>query len=63
MARMSIEEKCAIVRRLHNVHTRDDLGDDEEAIIQLQHDVEELLSTVALLLNDSSPSKTRTLRT
>lgn len=51
MARMSIEEKCAVIRQLHAVHEREDLGDDENALVQLQHDVDELLAVAALLLS------------
>lgn len=50
MARMTIPEKQAIVAALHDVHERDDLGDDAEALVQLQHDLDELLSTADFFL-------------
>jgi len=49
--RMRVDEKFAIVRQLHNIEGRDDLGDDEEALVQLQHDLDQLLATAALLLS------------
>jgi hypothetical protein len=52
MARMPLTTKQEVVRLLHDVHERHDLGEDEAALIQLQHDLEELLSTAAALLGD-----------
>lgn len=52
MTRMTIPEKQAIVAALHDVHEREDLGDDVEALVQLQHDLDELLATAASLLGD-----------
>lgn len=52
MARMPLMAKQEVVRLLHDIHERHDLGDDEVALIQLQHDVDELLARGADLLGD-----------
>lgn len=52
MARMPLVAKQEVVRLLHDIHDRHDLGEDEAALIQLQHDFDELLSTAAALLGD-----------
>lgn len=52
VARMTIPEKQAIVAAIHDVHERNDLGDDEVALIYLQHELEELLSRADALLGD-----------
>lgn len=52
MARMSLTTKQEVVRLLHTIHERHDLEDDEAALIQLQHDLDELLSQAAALLGD-----------
>lgn len=50
MARMTLTMKQEIVRQLYDVHERNDLGDDEAALVQLQHELDELLATAAALL-------------
>jgi hypothetical protein len=49
---MSLPAKQEVVRMLHGIHERHDLGEDEAALIQLQHDVDELLARAAELLAD-----------
>lgn len=52
MARMSLIAKQEVVRLLHDIHERHDLGEDEELLVQLQHELDELLATAAALLGD-----------
>jgi hypothetical protein len=51
MARMTVEEKIELIRQLHDVHERLDLGGDQFPLIQLQHELEELLSYGSSLLS------------
>ena len=50
MAQLPLTEKLEVVRRLHDVHEHPTLADDED-LIQLQHDLDELLATGSVLLN------------
>jgi hypothetical protein len=50
MARMSLDQQLDTVRRLYTVHERSDLGDDEVALIQMSHELDELLSRADWLL-------------
>jgi hypothetical protein len=50
MARMTLDQQLATVRALYAVHERSDLGDDEVALIQMSHELDELLSRADWLL-------------
>lgn len=50
MSKMTLDAKLDVIRKLHDVHQRQDVIVDEGLLVQMQHDVEELLSAAALLL-------------
>lgn len=53
MARMTLDEQIAVVRLLYSVHEQAHLGADESTLIELQHEVDERLSTAGLLLSQN----------
>lgn len=50
MARMTLADQLATVRALYAAHEAKNLGDDEDALIQLQHEIDERLSAAELFL-------------
>src|SRR5688572_2894354 len=50
MARMTIKLKYDVIRRLHCIHELADGMDDGWALIDIQHQIEELLERAAILL-------------
>lgn len=53
MARLSLQEKTEIVSKLHTIHERP--GDVDPEVIQLQHDLDELLARGFWLLSSELP--------
>lgn len=49
---MTLDQQLATVRALYAVHERSDLGDDEVALIEMSHELDELLSRADWLLPD-----------
>ena len=49
MARLTLQEKIDAVTRLHTVH--ESLGEVDPDVIQIQHDVDELLARARWLLS------------
>lgn len=52
MGRLTLAEKIELLSRLHNIH--ESPGDVDTDVIQLQHDVDELLARCIYLLPPST---------